>query len=75
MPDQPAEIDVSKVALEDLVQIHSQVLRQIALRAKLNIDESLMAGHDSHSSAHGNNKIVDRELQAQIDRIAARRQQ
>lgn len=72
MSEQPAELDVSKVALEDLVSIHNQVLRQIAVRAKVSIDQDMMAGHDSHGSSHSNNKITDRVLQERIDQIANR---
>lgn len=75
MSDQPAELDVSKVPLEDLVHIHNQVLKQIATRAKLNLAETVSAGHDSHGSNHSNNKITDRFLQQQIDQIVSRRQQ
>lgn len=61
-------IDLSKTSLEDLVSIHNEVLRNIALQAKINLQGNLEAGHDSHGSNHSNNKITD--LQSQIAQLA-----
>jgi hypothetical protein len=64
------ELDLSSIPLDQLVNIHSQVLRQIATHAKLSLDPSaLAAGHDSHGSNHSNNKITDRTLQEQLARF------
>jgi len=75
-PDSPSkerimakELDLSGIELEDLIDIHNQVLRQVAAVAKLNL-EAEAAGHDSHGSNHSNNKIVDRNVQEQISRVA-----
>jgi hypothetical protein len=66
---QGPEIDLSNIPLEDLVSIHNQVLRKIATQAKVGLEDSLAAGHDSHGSNHSNNKITDRTLQEQIARL------
>jgi hypothetical protein len=67
------DLDLSNIPLEDLVNIHSQVLRQIATHAKVALDPSaLAAGHDSHGSNHSNNKITDRTLQEQLSRFQGR---
>lgn len=66
-------IDLSKTSLEDLVSIHNEVLKNIALQTKTSLDQNLQAGHDSHGSNHSNNKITD--LQSQIEQLAKQRQQ
>jgi hypothetical protein len=72
MSEGSSELDLSKIELDQLVNIHSQVLKQIALRAKVTMDDSLMAGHDSHGSNHSNNKLTDRTLEEQIARLQQR---
>lgn len=47
------DLDLSKLDLEDLVDIQNQVLRQVAVRAKVNLG-NLEAAHNSHSSNHSN---------------------
>ena len=41
-------IDLSKVTLEELMEIHNEVLRNLAIRAKTNLDAG-SATHDSHA--------------------------
>jgi len=60
-------IDLSKATREELLTIHNEVLRNIAEQTKANLTVNAAAGHDSHSSNHSNNKIVD--LQAQVANI------
>ena len=66
-------LDLSKTSLDDLVEIHNEVLRNIALQTKANLEglRSSLA-HDSHSSNHSNNKITD--LQAQVQQLARQQQ-
>lgn len=61
-------LDLSKTSLDDLVAIHNEVLRNIAIQTKVNLENLTAAGHDSHGSNHSNNKITD--LQAQIQQLA-----
>ena len=68
--DEP--LDLTNVDLESLIAIHNQVLRRVAAETKAKLDTDLMAGHDSHSSNHSNNKITDRSIQEQVSRIAER---
>ncbi|MEB0136892.1 hypothetical protein QN362_16270 [Actimicrobium sp. CCC2.4] len=64
-------IDLSKVTREELMTIHSEVLRNIALQTKEDLAKDITAaGHDSHGSNHSNNKIVD--LQSQVSEILRR---
>lgn len=60
-------LDLSKTSLDDLVLIHNEVLKNIALQTKANLDLKVAAGHDSHGSNHSNNKITD--LQRQINEL------
>ncbi|AXV84502.1 hypothetical protein [Ralstonia solanacearum] len=60
-------LDLSKTSLDDLVAIHNEVLRNIALQTKVNLEGLASAGHDSHSSNHSNNKITD--VQAQVQQL------
>lgn len=66
------KLDLENISLEDLVDIHNQVLQRVAVATKLNIDGGVLAaGHDSHGSNHSNNKITDRVgLQQQLARVA-----
>jgi hypothetical protein len=58
-------IDLSKTSLDDLVAIHNEVLRNIAVQTKAKLDQGVASVHDSHSSNHSNHsKAAD--LQAQI---------
>ncbi|MFT5588882.1 MAG: hypothetical protein ACI9ZF_001053 [Bradyrhizobium sp.] len=64
-------IDLSKVTREELMTIHNEVLRNIALQTKEDLAKNInAAGHDSHGSNHSNNKIVD--LPGQISEILRR---
>ncbi len=55
-------IDLSKATVGDIMAIHNEVLRNIALESKAKIGKSEdSAGHDSHGSNHSNNKIVEVE--------------
>lgn len=65
------ELDLSKLELEDLVNIQNQVLRQVAMRAKVNIG-NLASAHDSHSSNHSNYSRL-RDIQQQIDQLSLKR--
>jgi hypothetical protein len=65
----PVQLDLSNISLEDLVDIHNQVLQRVAVQTKANLGGLQAAGHDSHSSNHSNNKITDR-LQQQLSQIA-----
>ena len=49
-------IDLSKATKEDLLAIHNEVLRNLALQTKAG--NIAAEGHDSHGSNHSNNKIV-----------------
>ena len=61
-------LDLSKTSLEDLVMIQNEVLRNIAVKTKLNVDQDIASAHDSHSSNHSNHsKVAD--LQAQINAL------
>ena len=67
----PPKLDLANIQLEDLIDIHNQVLQRVATEAKLKLDQGglAQAGHDSHSSNHGNNKITDRIIQEQLARF------
>jgi hypothetical protein len=54
----PDRIDLSKATIRDLEGLHSNVLRQLAVR--LRDDDEALTPHDSHSSSHSKNSIVDR---------------
>jgi hypothetical protein len=70
----PQKLNLSNISLDDLVDIHNQVLQQVAAVTKANIGGGLASEpHDSHSSNHSNNKIVDRPtLQDQLAQTAGR---
>jgi hypothetical protein len=42
-------IDLSKVTLEELMEIHNEVLRNVAIRAKTNLGAGGATTHDSHA--------------------------
>lgn len=63
-------IDLSKVTREELMTIHNEVLRNLALETKAKIAEPLSVAHDSHGSNHSNNKITD--MPSQISEILRR---
>ncbi len=65
----PVQLDLTDIALEDLIDIHNQVLQRVAVQTKANLSGLQAAGHDSHGSNHSNNKITDR-LQRQLTQIA-----
>lgn len=55
-------IDLSKATVDDIMAIHNEVLRNIALESKAKIGQPAeAAGHDSHGSNHSNNKIIEME--------------
>lgn len=62
-------LDLSKTSLDELVSIHNEVLRNIALQTKASLGNlSSAAGHDSHGSNHSNNKITD--MQAHLQQVS-----
>ena len=63
-----SDLDLSKIEIEELLKINNQVLKQIALKAKLNLGDAASA-HDSHSSNHSNHSRLA-DIQKQLDSIA-----
>jgi hypothetical protein len=67
-------VDLSKATVEELMHIKNEVLRNVAIRTKVELEGGLRASaHDSHSSSHSNNKIAD--LTAHIDEVFQRARQ
>jgi hypothetical protein len=68
------KLDLSNISLDDLVDIHNQVLQQVAAITRTHIGGGLASEpHDSHSSNHSNNKIVARPtLQDQLAQTTGR---
>jgi hypothetical protein len=62
------ELDLSNIPLEDLLNIHNQVLRRVAAEAKINLGTAANA-HDSHSSSHSKYSRTLQDFQEQIDQI------
>ncbi len=64
----PPKLDLANIPLEDLIDIHNQVLQRVAAETKLKLDQGslVQAGHDSHGSNHSNNKITDRDFEQQL---------
>lgn len=72
MADKKIDLNLKDIELEDLVEIQNQVLKQVAIRAKLNLG-NLAAVHDSHSSNHSNHSRLA-DIQEQLSQIATRGQ-
>ncbi len=66
------ELDLSNIPLEELLNIHNQVLKRVASEAKLNLGQA-EDGHDSHSSSHSKYSSVLQDFQNQINQLAKAR--
>lgn len=68
-------IDLSNVTREELMSIHNEVLRLVALQTQADLAQGgiAAAAHDSHGSNHSNNKVVTDDFRGQIAAILGRR--